>query len=105
MPVCTFFLEGRCGAEDCPYSHVQVSPDAPACASFQAGYCPHGARCGLRHTLTCPAAAAGRPCAARARCRLHHPGERGRGRAAADREGRRESLLLPAFARAEEEGE
>ena len=73
MPVCSYFLEGRCGAAACPYLHVQVSPSAPACQAFLSGYCPRGLRCTLRHTLVCPSLAAGAPCPNRARCRFHHP--------------------------------
>jgi hypothetical protein len=74
MPVCSFFLEGRCGAEACPYLHVRVSPSAPVCTAFVAGFCPRGLACTLRHSLVCPALARpGGACANRARCRFHHP--------------------------------
>jgi hypothetical protein len=70
MPVCTFFLEGRCTSAACPYLHVNVSPEAAVCTAFAQGYCARGASCTLRHALTCPAGAA---CPNRAVCRLHHP--------------------------------
>jgi hypothetical protein len=52
MPVFSSFLEGRCGAEACPYLH---SPTAPVCIAFVAGFCPRGLACTLRHSLVCPA--------------------------------------------------
>jgi hypothetical protein len=72
MPVCTFFMQGRCAAEACPYLHTQVSPDAPVCTAFAQGYCARGATCPMLHALTCPAVAAGKPCPNRAACRLYH---------------------------------
>jgi hypothetical protein len=73
MPVCSYFLEGRCGAAACPYNHVRVSPSAPLCAAFRSGFCPRGLACELRHSLLCPSLQRGGACSNRARCRFHHP--------------------------------
>jgi hypothetical protein len=96
MAVCSFFEEGRCGAEACPYLHVRVSPSAPLCTAFVAGFCPRGLACTLRHSLLCPslARAGGGVCANRARCRFHHP-------APLEAAGKRAAPVLPADAAAD----
>jgi hypothetical protein len=107
MPVCAFFLEGRCGAAACPYNHVRLSAEAPVCTAFRTGYCAKGTACAARHSLVCPAGAA---CANRAACRFHHPApKRAREGAGADASAggdpeskRPRRSMLPAFARAPE---
>ena len=42
MPVCSFFLRGVCGRDECPYLHVSVGRDAEVCPDFIKGYCPRG---------------------------------------------------------------
>ncbi len=34
MPVCSFFLDGVCSKEDCPYLHVNYPPNAQPCRCF-----------------------------------------------------------------------
>ena len=49
------FAKGNCSKDDCPYSHVRVSPGAPVCRSFGIyGYCEKGASCNERHVHECP---------------------------------------------------
>ena len=42
MPVCSYFLRGKCNRDDCPYLHVNVNRDAEICEDFVNGYCPLG---------------------------------------------------------------
>jgi hypothetical protein len=49
MPVCSFFLDGLCSKEDCPYLHINYSPDTLICRPFLNGYCPRGAACPKQH--------------------------------------------------------
>lgn len=42
-------LQGVCSNRDCPYLHVKVAADAPACRAFLQGYCPAGASCAQKH--------------------------------------------------------
>eukprot|EP01097_Dermamoeba_algensis_P000066 TRINITY_DN1017_c0_g1_i2.p2 TRINITY_DN1017_c0_g1~~TRINITY_DN1017_c0_g1_i2.p2 ORF type:complete len:159 (+),score=15.29 TRINITY_DN1017_c0_g1_i2:691-1167(+) len=51
MPVCSFYLKGICNKEDCPYSHIYVSPDTALCPDFLKGHCEAGRSCKLRHSL------------------------------------------------------
>lgn len=44
MPVCRFFLEGRCVKNDCPYLHKKVSETERICEDFLRGYCPLAAK-------------------------------------------------------------
>lgn len=44
-----WLLQGLCSATDCPYLHVNLSPEAPLCKAFLRGYCPAGARCPHKH--------------------------------------------------------
>ena len=60
---------------------MRVDPSAPICAAFLRGFCDGGLACTKRHTLVCPATAAGGTCPNRATCRLHHPARRERKRA------------------------
>ena len=34
MPLCLYFLSGRCSKETCPYLHVNTGLDVPVCAEF-----------------------------------------------------------------------
>lgn len=54
MPVCRFFLEGRCVKNDCPYLHKKVSEMERICDDFLRGYCPLAAKCLRRHEFVCP---------------------------------------------------
>uniref|UniRef100_A0A1Q3F3X1 C3H1-type domain-containing protein n=1 Tax=Culex tarsalis TaxID=7177 RepID=A0A1Q3F3X1_CULTA len=54
MPVCRFFLEGRCVKNDCPYLHKKVSETERICEDFLRGYCPLAAMCQRRHEFVCP---------------------------------------------------
>ncbi|KAL9699124.1 hypothetical protein quinque_002565 [Culex quinquefasciatus] len=54
MPVCRFFLEGRCVKNDCPYLHKKVSETERICEDFLRGYCPLAAKCKRRHEFVCP---------------------------------------------------
>lgn len=54
MPVCRFFLEGRCVKNDCPYLHKKVSELERICEDFLKGYCPLAAKCHRRHEFVCP---------------------------------------------------
>ncbi|KAL0028308.1 hypothetical protein WJX79_008990 [Trebouxia sp. C0005] len=49
MPVCTFYLQGLCTTEECPYAHVKVDPNAPVCQEFVSGHCPRGVSCTKKH--------------------------------------------------------
>ncbi|GAX84184.1 hypothetical protein CEUSTIGMA_g11607.t1 [Chlamydomonas eustigma] len=49
MPVCSFYLEGLCSKDDCPYLHINYSPDTLICRPFLNGYCPRGAECPRQH--------------------------------------------------------
>lgn len=51
MPVCTFFEQGLCTNDNCPYSHVRVNPNADLCPDFLKGYCKAGKACKLRHEM------------------------------------------------------
>ena len=42
MPVCQFFLRGKCSNDNCPYSHVNVSKKAEVCEDFLKGFCSRG---------------------------------------------------------------
>ena len=42
MPVCQFFLRGKCSNDNCPYSHVNVSKKAKVCEDFLKGFCARG---------------------------------------------------------------
>eukprot|EP00878_Enallax_costatus_P011310 GHUV01011807.1.p1 GENE.GHUV01011807.1~~GHUV01011807.1.p1 ORF type:complete len:158 (+),score=61.46 GHUV01011807.1:206-679(+) len=42
-------MQGVCSNRDCPYLHVKVAADAPACRAFLQGYCPAGAACPHKH--------------------------------------------------------
>lgn len=97
MPVCSYFLSGTCAAPECPYLHVNVDPTSPVCQSFLRGYCARGLQCRMRHTLVCPASAAGGTCPNRAACRFHHPTNNRRGvkRARPADETEREGGSLP----------
>ena len=40
LPLCRFYLRGKCGMKDCPYLHVFVGSDAPICRTFATtGFC------------------------------------------------------------------
>ena len=54
MPTCSFFLEGLCTRDNCPYRHVKVNPDAEVCPDFLKGYCPRRDECKRRHVNACP---------------------------------------------------
>jgi len=53
MPVCSFFLQGRCSSDSCPYRHVKVNSDATICKDFLRGYCPKGIQCKSAHVFVC----------------------------------------------------
>lgn len=42
MPVCQYYLEGRCNSDSCPYRHINVGSDAQICRHFNRGFCPNG---------------------------------------------------------------
>ena len=42
MPICQYFLKGKCNRDDCPYSHVNVGRQAVVCEDFLKGYCALG---------------------------------------------------------------
>ena len=42
-------LQGSCSNTDCPYLHVRLDPQAPACKDFLQGHCPRGAACPHKH--------------------------------------------------------
>ncbi|CAG2168199.1 unnamed protein product [Oppiella nova] len=42
MPVCQYYLEGRCSNDDCPYRHVNVNANARVCQLYLQGHCPLG---------------------------------------------------------------
>ena len=42
MPICQYFLKGKCNRDDCPYSHVNVGRHAGVCEDFLKGYCALG---------------------------------------------------------------
>lgn len=44
MPVCSFFLRGKCNKDNCPYAHVRVAKNADLCKNFLLGYCPDGVK-------------------------------------------------------------
>ena len=46
MPVCSYFLQGRCNFDSCPYRHVNVNPKAEVCKHFLKGYCSKGDQVG-----------------------------------------------------------
>ncbi|KAI1309354.1 Zinc finger CCCH domain-containing protein 3 [Halotydeus destructor] len=53
MPVCSFFLDGVCGKENCPYRHVNVGPGAEKCAEFtKFGHCSRYDKCQKLHVLS-----------------------------------------------------
>ena len=76
MPVCTYFLEGTCTNERCPFRHVSVAPGAPVCRDFLQGFCPRGDTCPNKHTSVCPKFAADGQCEEGDRCRFYHPTKR-----------------------------
>lgn len=47
MPVCQFFLRGKCSNDNCPYSHVNVSKKAEVCEDFLKGFCSRGQQVSL----------------------------------------------------------
>ncbi|CZT45656.1 related to YTH1 Protein of the 3` processing complex [Rhynchosporium secalis] len=54
-PTCMHFARGNCSKDNCPYTHVRVSPSALVCRSFGIyGYCEKGASCTERHVNECP---------------------------------------------------
>ena len=42
MPVCSYFLQGVCTKDNCPYLHVNVGENAEICHDFVKGFCPNG---------------------------------------------------------------
>ncbi|KAI8593714.1 hypothetical protein BDZ88DRAFT_492984 [Geranomyces variabilis] len=78
MPVCVHFERGRCTKESCPYLHVKLSLEAPVCRAFATeGFCALGDQCVERHICECPDFAATGKCP-KAKCRLPHKPKRAR---------------------------
>lgn len=54
MPHCQHYPHCKRG-DSCPYTHVQVSPDAKICKNFVGfGWCEKGDKCPDRHVWECP---------------------------------------------------
>ncbi|KAJ8444418.1 hypothetical protein Cgig2_005940 [Carnegiea gigantea] len=73
MPDCSFFLQGSCSNENCPYRHVNVNPKAPVCENFLRGYCAEGNECRKKHSYICPEFEATGSCPQGSKCKLYHP--------------------------------
>ncbi|XP_021760899.1 uncharacterized protein LOC110725738 isoform X2 [Chenopodium quinoa] len=73
MPDCSFFLQGLCSNEKCPYRHVNVNPKASICESFLRGYCAEGNECRKKHSYICPEFEASGSCPQGSKCKLYHP--------------------------------
>ncbi|KAJ2944379.1 hypothetical protein O0L34_g18381 [Tuta absoluta] len=54
MPTCSFYLNGMCTREDCPYLHVKLNEKTKICLDFLKGYCEKGNECLNRHVNICP---------------------------------------------------
>ncbi|KAJ4916334.1 Zinc finger C-x8-C-x5-C-x3-H type family protein [Raphanus sativus] len=80
MPDCSYFLQGLCNNEACPYRHVHVNPSAAICDGFLKGYCSDGDECRKKHSYTCPDFEATGSCSQGSKCKLHHPKNQGKGR-------------------------
>ncbi|XP_043720738.1 LOW QUALITY PROTEIN: zinc finger CCCH domain-containing protein 7-like [Telopea speciosissima] len=73
MQDCSYFLQGLCTNENCPYRHVNVNPGAPVCEGFLRGYCADGDKCHKKHSYVCPVFEATGICPQESMCKLHHP--------------------------------
>uniref|UniRef100_A0A5B7B3P1 C3H1-type domain-containing protein n=2 Tax=Davidia involucrata TaxID=16924 RepID=A0A5B7B3P1_DAVIN len=79
MQDCSYFLQGLCSNESCPYRHVNVSPNASICEGFLRGYCADGNECQKKHSYVCPIFEATGICPKGSKCKLHHPKKRTKG--------------------------
>jgi hypothetical protein len=51
MPICKFFLQGKCTNDECNFKH-ELPPSATQverCLQYATGFCPQGPRCALVH--------------------------------------------------------
>ncbi|XP_052201142.1 uncharacterized protein LOC127807384 isoform X2 [Diospyros lotus] len=80
MQDCSYFLQGLCTNESCPYRHVNVNPNASICEGFLKGYCADGNECRKKHSYVCPVFEAGGVCPLGSKCKLHHPKKRNKGK-------------------------
>jgi hypothetical protein len=76
MPICSYFLEGKCTNGNCPFRHVSIASDAPVCQEFLQGFCPLGDKCPKKHTSVCPKFALDGQCEEGDKCRFYHPTKR-----------------------------
>nr|GMD89970.1 Zinc finger CCCH domain-containing protein 7 [Ipomoea batatas] len=53
MQDCSYFLQGLCSNESCPYRHVNVNPNSSVCEGFLRGYCSDGNEWRKKHTYVC----------------------------------------------------
>uniref|UniRef100_H2YNC6 C3H1-type domain-containing protein n=1 Tax=Ciona savignyi TaxID=51511 RepID=H2YNC6_CIOSA len=73
MPVCSFYLRGRCTMKECPYLHVFVGHAAAVCKSFaNDGYCAKADKCHEKHIRVCPEFYATGICKVGGTCKLPH---------------------------------
>lgn len=90
MPHCQHFPHCKRG-DSCPYTHIQVSPDAKICKDFVGfGWCEKGDQCLDRHVWECPDFEEKGVCSKRG-CKLGHvirrkTGEEGSNKSAASQE-------------------
>jgi hypothetical protein len=87
MEDCSYFLQGYCTHENCPYRHVNVNPKASVCDGFLKGYCAEGDKCNKKHTYVCPQYAATGECKERLTCKLHHPKKKDKPKVSSERKG------------------
>nr|GMD91071.1 zinc finger CCCH domain-containing protein 7 [Ipomoea batatas] len=79
MQDCSYFLQGLCSNENCPYRHVNVNPNSSVCEGFLRGYCSDGNECRKKHTYVCPDFEATGNCPQGSKCKLHHPKNKRKG--------------------------